>query len=87
VLAPAGSSGTITGYAVGSNGGLAESGVPITVTNLGYFADIDSQRRFLYAATASGIVGYSIDQSTGELMAVPGSPYSQRGVTGIAVMK
>lgn len=71
-----GASSTISGFAVGSTGALnALSGSPfqLAVNN-----DITTNNGggSLYATTATNVVGYSIDENTGLLTALPGFPVS-----------
>ena len=87
VLAPGAGGGMIVGYSIDANGGLTQVGSPLSGIGIVTFAeDMDESGKFLYAATDTGIVGYSIDQSTGALAPVPGSPYAAGGVTGVTVV-
>ena len=36
---------------------------------------VDQTNKFLYVSTSGGISGYTIDQNTGQLAAIPGSPF------------
>ena len=86
-LAPGSNGGMIVGYSVDASGGLTQVGSPLSGTGIITFAeDIDESGKFMYAGTDSGIVGYQIDQTTGALSPVPGSPYAVSGITGVTVV-
>jgi hypothetical protein len=43
---------------------------------------LDQSRKFIYgAATSVGVAGFAIDAATGNLRAVPGSPFAAGGNT------
>jgi 6-phosphogluconolactonase (cycloisomerase 2 family) len=78
----------INGYATSSSGTLSlVAGSPFTVqpTSLGIggFA-IDPGGKFLYAGNQSGfgVVGFTIDNTTGALTTIPGGPFSSPGNGG-----
>ncbi len=77
--------GRIFAYAIGANGSLnAVSGSPFAVPANMYanFITLDASGNFLYVAleggplVASAVAGFAINSSTGQLTAVPGSPFA-----------
>jgi 6-phosphogluconolactonase (cycloisomerase 2 family) len=75
-------SAQITANTVNADGTLTRIGAPIPTGAHSHNLGIDPSGRFIYVASQDSvqIFGFAVDQTTGALTAVPGSPYP--GVSG-----
>jgi 6-phosphogluconolactonase (cycloisomerase 2 family) len=68
---------TITAFSVASDGALEPvPGSPFVTSSSCYALALTPNGNYLYAACNAGIAAYSIDQSTGALTPLAGSPYT-----------
>jgi 6-phosphogluconolactonase (cycloisomerase 2 family) len=77
----------LLGYTIHSNGTLTPvSGSPFKLPGAGLFMDMDVSGNYLYTTAGNFISGFRINPTTGGLSAVPGSPYSNPGGTGLTII-
>jgi 6-phosphogluconolactonase (cycloisomerase 2 family) len=77
--------GRVNGYRISSTGALSAIALSFpTIADFVYRGAIDSWGKYLYLATTGGIYAYSIDQATGRLVAISGSPFRSTKGAGSA---